>query len=148
MRKWVAVAVAIVALVAVGGLWWWKSVYKYSGIQVIKVNDAYAARGQVLKWFPNVDSLDVKVGTKTISLKLREYPQMTAIGPNPKDRANTTNLVKSQYTKEEWGRAFCEGDVLLIGTKDNVWKNVTNYMQITPDFVNVEDRPCYNLPTK
>ena len=102
----------------------------------------------VEKWYPNTDALEVKltegkVGT-IITLQLKEYPQTRIIAINPKDRVTTTILIKSQYTSQEWGRAFCEGDILLIGTKENNWSKVKNYMQITPDFVNVEDRVCYN----
>ena len=146
MKKWVLAGTAIAVVLGISLTWWITN--GSSPIKVTTGNGVYSVHGKALKWFPNSDTLEVKVGIKTISLKLREYPQATVIGPDPKDHYNTTILVKSQYTKEEWGRAFCKDDLLLIGTKENVWKKITNYMQIEPDFVNVEDRPCYNLPTK
>ena len=145
VRKLIVTGVILAALGAFG---WWQGTSKLTAIKVIPVNNAYAVNGQVLKWFPNSDTLDVKVGPKTINLKLKEYPQTTLVGPNPRDQTNTTILVKSQYTPQEWERAFCKDDLLLIGTKENIWPKIKNYMQITPDFVNVEDRPCYNLPAK
>ncbi|KKU82837.1 MAG: hypothetical protein UY11_C0037G0006 [Candidatus Amesbacteria bacterium GW2011_GWC2_47_8] len=109
----------------------------------------YQAYGYVTKWFPNSDNLEVKLYLgKTVSLAVGDAAKSYIITRDPKDRTKPTVLIKDMYTSQEWGRAFCEGDVLLIGTKDNVWKKVTNYMQITPNFVNVEDRPCYNLPAK
>ena len=119
VRKLIVVGVVLAALVS---LLWWRGASKQTAIKVIPINNAYAVNGQVLKWFPNSDTLDVKVGPKTINLKLKEYPQTTLVGPNPRDQTNTTILVKSQYTSQEWERAFCKDDLLLIGTKENVWK--------------------------
>ena len=146
MKKWVLVGTAMAAVLGISLIWW--KTGSSSPIKVTTGNGSYTVHGKALKWFPNSDTLEVKVDTKTISIKLREYPQATVIGPNPKNRYNTTILVKSQYTSQEWERAFCKDDLLLIGTKDNIWPKIKNYMQIEPDFVNVEDRPCYNLPAK
>lgn len=133
----------LIIIAAVTGMIVWLRQSK-KPLEIGRRGELYTISGQVVEWFENSDTLEVKIGTKTVNLKLREYPQMTAIGPNPKDRTNTTILVKSQYTPQEWGRVFCEGDVLLIGTKVNNWANLKNYQQIEPDFVNVEDRVCSN----
>jgi len=138
--KWIIIALII--LLVVGIFVWFKGNEK--PLEIGRRDELYTIQGQVSKWFAISDTIEAKIGNKTVSLKLSEYPEITIIGPNPKDRLNTTILIKSQYTSQEWGRAFCEGDVLLIGTKENNWTNLKNYMQITPDFVNVEDRVCYN----
>ena len=138
--KWILVTLIIILLVGI--LVWFRR--DKNPLEIGRREELYTVQGQVLKWFENSNTLDVKIGDKTVSLKLKEYPETTVIGPNPTNRLNTTILIKSQYTSQEWGRAFCEGDVLLIGTKENNWTNLKNYMQITPDFVNVEDRVCYN----
>jgi len=140
--KWILVTLIVILLV---GILMWFGRDK-NPLEIGRRDELYTVQGQVTKWFANSDTLEVKIGSKTVNLKLRGYPEATIIGPNPKDRLNTTILVRSQYTNQEWGRAFCEGDVLLIGTKENNWSKVKNYQQIEPDFVNVEDRVCYDSP--
>ncbi|MEK7155039.1 MAG: hypothetical protein AAB697_02840 [Patescibacteria group bacterium] len=109
----------------------------------------YRVYGYVTEWFPSSDTLEVNLYLgKTVNLKVGDVSKSYVLAPSPKDRTQITVIYKDTYTFQEWQGAFCKGDILLIGTKDNIWTTIQNNQQIEPNFVNVEDRTCYDLPAK